>query len=64
MITNSNPWNDKKNMSATEKRKKNYKKLKLSGVGADGVSKTHLQKRNTPKNRNKPKKALDGFKFP
>ena len=64
MITNSNPWNHKKNMSAMEKREKNYKKLKRSGVGADGVSKTHLQKRNTPKNKNKPKKALDGFKFP
>ena len=47
-----------------EKREKIYKKLKRSGVGADGVSKTHLQKRNTPKNKNKPKKPLDGFEFP
>ena len=44
-----------------EKREKNYKKLKRSGVGADGVSETHLQKRNTPKNRNKPKKALNSL---
>ena len=44
--------------------KKKFKKLQRSGVRTDEVSKTHLQKRNTPKNRNKPKKALDGFKFP